>query len=156
MIRAGHMVWASPMSIKAWLPAEASKGEKSMFENKVAEVYLRPWITLMYVNCLCEDSANEKHRKQNYLEPSVPKSPTKLKQETLNFPGKWANKIHVRCSGYQESWFNKYKSIVHNCTPLHASWAPTNLKCTKTWTSVDGCWSNQSALKILYKINIQL
>lgn len=70
------------------------------FEDEVAKVSLRLWITLMYIDCLCEDSANEKHRKQIYLEPSVPNSPAKLKQETLSFPVKGANKIPVRGSGY--------------------------------------------------------
>lgn len=75
------------MSIKAWLPAQVRKGENSIFENEVAKVSLRLWITLMYIDNRCEDSTREKCKKQNYLEPSVPNSLTKLERETqLNGP----------------------------------------------------------------------
>lgn len=41
VIRVGHMVQASPMSTKAWLPAEPSKGEDPLSEDEVAKVTLR-------------------------------------------------------------------------------------------------------------------
>lgn len=49
----------------------------------------------MYIVYLCEESVNEERRKQSYLESPVPNNSTKPKQETLNFPGEWANKIPV-------------------------------------------------------------
>lgn len=98
------------MSIKAGLPAEASKGENSLFEDEVAKVSLRLWVILMYIDYLCEDSANEECRKQNYLKPSVPNNSTKLKQASSQESEPMKSLLeapphhHPTITSSQESW----------------------------------------------------